>query len=182
MMLSRLFSSDGNLNAIASDLYGVIVARARTPALYKEFEVPDTTAGRFVMGVLHMVVVIDRLHRGSARERNIGQCLFEVFCDDMDQTLREFGVSDVVMGKRMNGMAQSFYGRKDAYLDVMRSGEREDLARALGRNLYADQDRAADPSLADYAIVFARQVAAVGEGVFESGKSALADTGTGAEQ
>jgi cytochrome b pre-mRNA-processing protein 3 len=180
MMLSRVFGPNRKLKAIASDLYGVIVARARTPVLYMDLGVPDTTAGRFEMVVLHMVVVIDRLEQGSEPERKIGQVLFEVFCTDMDETLREFGVSDVVMSKRMKVMTLSFFGHKDGYLGALRSDNRDGMARALGRNLQLDQDRAADPALADYVFEFAGQVAAIGEGKFENGDSGLADTGTGA--
>ncbi|MEK6216108.1 MAG: ubiquinol-cytochrome C chaperone [Boseongicola sp.] len=179
MMLSRLFGSDTKLKDIASDLYGVIVARARTPVLYLDLGVPDTTAGRFEMVVLHLIVVTDRLDRGSERERNIGQRLFEVFCTDMDETLREFGVSDVAMGKRMKGMTLGFYGRKDAYLGALALDDRDEMARALGRNIQPDQDRAAEPALSVYVFEFASQVAEVGEGKFETGQSGLADTGTG---
>lgn len=177
-MLSRLFGADGTLDAISTELYGAIVALARQPRLYRELSVPDTVAGRFEMIVLHVVIIIDRLHRGSERERDIGQRLFEVFCTDMDETLREFGVSDVVMGKRMKGMAQSFYGRQDVYVEVLKSGDRDELSVALGRNLHPNQDLSASKALADYVMAMAHRVDAVGDGDFESGKAVFNDAGS----
>ena len=172
-MLGRLFRSDRALDGIAADIYGAIVARARTPAIYADLGVPDTVAGRFEMVVLHMVVAMERFGSGTPRERAVGQRVFEIFCTDMDQTLREFGVGDAVIGTRMKKMAQAFYGRSAAYSDALASGDRDELAAVLGRNIYPGEERAADGRLSDYATALRARFAAVDPGSLESGAGAV---------
>ena len=172
-MLGRLFRSDGVLDGIASDIYGAIVARARTPAIYADLGVPDTVAGRFEMVALHMVVAMERFGSGTHRERDIGQRVFELFCTDMDQTLREFGVGDAVMGKRMKKMARGFYGRSAAYTQALTTDDRDQLAAVLGRNIYPGEERAADVRLSDYARSFRLAFIAVESGALEKGAVAV---------
>ena len=172
-MLSRLLGSDTALDRIAAEIYGAIVARARSPVIYADFGVPDTVAGRFEMVVLHMAVAMDRFAAGSERERAIGQRVFDLFCGDMDTTLREFGVGDAVMGKRMKTMAQAFYGRSSAYMSAFASGDRDELASALGRNLFPGEDRPADGQLCDYAMLLQATFAAVAPGGLERGADAV---------
>ena len=172
-MLGWLFKSDKVLDGIAADIYGAIVARARTPTIYADLGVPDTVAGRFEMIVLHMVVAMERFGSGTPRERDVGQRVFEFFCTDMDQSLREFGVGDTVMGARMKKMAEGFYGRSAAYTDALASANRDELAVVLGRNLYPGQERAADKRLSDYATALRARFIAVERGRFESGAEAV---------
>ena len=127
-MLGRLFRSDRAMEAIAAEIYGAIVALARAPVLYADFGVPDTVAGRFEMVVLHLTVAMERFGTGTDREKALGQKVFEAFCTDMDQSLREFGVSDVVMGRRMKKMAQGYYGRSAAYAEALSAGDPDALA------------------------------------------------------
>jgi cytochrome b pre-mRNA-processing protein 3 len=82
---------------------------------------------------------------------------------DMDQNLREMGVGDISIGKRVKAMAKSFFGRLAAY-DLALSAE-DDLAlcAALRRNLY----RKCSPSDADVAAMasYMRREAAKLEGL-----------------
>ncbi|MHA1548719.1 MAG: ubiquinol-cytochrome C chaperone family protein [Alphaproteobacteria bacterium] len=172
-MLGRLFGERNDGEAIAADLYGAIVARARRRQIYAEFGVPDTVAGRFEMVLLHMTIFLERLETGSPQERALGQRVFEIFCDDMDKTLREFGVGDAVMGKRMKKMTQSYYGRSKAYRAAFLMGSDDELLHALGRNLFPDRETSLDPQLAVLARAARADVAAVAVGEFEQGAAAL---------
>lgn len=180
IVLRRLFGSRDKADPIATELYGVIVALARDPAIYRDLGVPDTVPGRFEMVLLHIAIVMDRLQRGSEAEGKLGQDLFDAFCRDMDETLREFGVGDTVMGKRMNGMAQSFYGRKQSYAEALGAGDRDGLTEALKRNIAPERDAAeassvAFPALADHALAFHRAVETVPTGGFQDAGASLAE-------
>lgn len=118
-------------------LYGLIVAQARRPVFYTSFGVPDTMDGRFDMIVLHLFLVIRRLRGAAPVFRALSQGLFDAFCADMDANLRELGVSDTRVPKRMRGFGEAFYGRAAAYDAALGSAGEEELADALRRNVYA---------------------------------------------
>src|SRR5262249_18838863 len=117
-MIFRLFRRDPQAATIAA-LYGAIVAQARNPAFYLEYGVPDTPEGRFDMIVLHLALVCRRLGRAQgpdqAPARSVSQAVFDMFCRDMDHNLREMGVSDIGVPKKMRKLGEAFYGRLDAY-------------------------------------------------------------------
>nr|HEV8009259.1 ubiquinol-cytochrome C chaperone family protein [Bradyrhizobium sp.] len=122
-------ASRGTIEAI----YGMIVTQAREPPFYRDFGVPDTVDGRFDLLVLHLWMVLRRLKpiEGGA---GLAQPLFDRFCDDMDANLREMGVGDLTVPKRMQAFGEAFYGRAAAYDLALAAGE-EPLAQALCKNI-----------------------------------------------
>ena len=103
-------------NRKIDDLYGAIVAQSRHAAFYVGYGIPDTVDGRFDLIVLHMVLRLARLDREGSSARDSGQNLFDHFCRDLDANLREMGVGDLAVPKRMRQFAEAFYGRQTAYL------------------------------------------------------------------
>ncbi len=114
-------------------IYGMIVTQAREPLFYRDLGVPDTVNGRFDLLVLHLWMVLRRLKtiEGGA---DLSQALFDGFCDDMDANLREMGVGDLTVPKRMQAFGEAFYGRAAAYDQALAAGE-EPLAQALCKNI-----------------------------------------------
>jgi cytochrome b pre-mRNA-processing protein 3 len=114
-------------------IYGMIVTQAREPLFYRDLGVPDTVNGRFDLLVLHLWMVLRRLKtiEGGAE---LSQALFDGFCDDMDANLREMGVGDLTVPKRMQAFGEAFYGRAAAYDQALTAGA-EPLARALCKNI-----------------------------------------------
>lgn len=141
-MIWRLFRTHSQDRSI-DELYGAIVAQARSPVFYRAYGVPDTVHGRFDLIVLHLVLLIDRLGRGADAGRGIGQRLFDVFCRDLDDNLREMGVGDLAVPKRMRAFGEAFYGRQSVYLAAFAAADQGELEKALRRNIFAD---AADDS------------------------------------
>jgi cytochrome b pre-mRNA-processing protein 3 len=118
-------------------LYGQIVTLARAPALYGAMAVPDTLDGRFDSLVLHVHLVLRRLGRLGAEGARMSQLLFDLMFADMDETLRELGVGDMSVGRKVRQMAEAFYGRAAAYEEALDGTGGEDrLEGALLRNLY----------------------------------------------
>ncbi len=137
-MFQHLFGRRRRNEAIAYSLYGTIVAQARQPALYADFGVPDTLDGRFDMIVLHASLLFHRLKHEAADHRRLGQDVFNLFLKDMDRNLREMGVSDIGVPKKLKKMAEAFYGRLAAYDSALSAGDGAALGAALARNVFPE--------------------------------------------
>ena len=138
-MFRRLFGRERQANrAITDALYSRIVAAARQPAFYSDWHVPDTPLGRFEMISLHMFLLQHRLHGETGPSREIAQDLVDEFFAEVEQSLRELGIGDVGVPKRMKKLARMFYGRTAAYADALAQGDGKGLAEALRRNVRPD--------------------------------------------
>jgi cytochrome b pre-mRNA-processing protein 3 len=159
-MISRLFRRTPGDHSIAS-LYGMIVAQARARAFYQDYGVPDTVNGRLEMIMLHAVLVLWRLEDGAASARALGQGLFDHFCRDMDDNMREMGVGDLAVPRKMRWIGEAFYGRQAAYRAAMAEPDERPLAAALQRNVFAGaSEPAAAARLASYVRETVRRLAA----------------------
>ena len=125
---SRLTPS-GTIEAI----YGMIVTQAREPIFYRDLGVPDTVNGRFDLLLLHLWLLLRRL-RTAQSATELSQALFDRFCEDMDDNLREMGVGDQTVPKRMRAFGEAFYGRVQAYDQAMEGGGAA-LAEAICKNI-----------------------------------------------
>ena len=134
-MIARLFRQDPDERAVAH-LYVRLMDRSREPGFYLNCGVPDTLDGRFDMLVLHAFMVLDRLAGEGEREDALVQALIDRLFADMDVTLREMGVGDLSVGKKVKRMAEAFYGRSRAYREGLASPDAGALEEALRRNLY----------------------------------------------
>lgn len=122
--------------ATIAALYGAIVAQARTPAFYAEYGVPDTLDGRFDLIVLHLALLLRRLRSEGEPGRELSQGCFDAFCRDMDDNLRELGVSDLAVPRRMRSFGAAYYGRAAAYDRALAETGDATLAETFGRNIY----------------------------------------------
>ena len=122
--------------ASAEELYRAIVVQARQPAFYNVCGVADTPDGRWDLINAHAALVLRRLRGQPAETRDLGQAVFDLMFADMDQNLREMGVGDLAVGKRIKAMAKGFYGRLAAYDEALSNADEASLEAALRRNLY----------------------------------------------
>ena len=91
-------------------VYNSIVAQSRQPVFYAEMGVPDTVTGRFDMISLHMALLFRRLRHGPQSAKDFSQAVFDLFFKDMDRSLREMGVSDLGVPKKIQKMGNLFFG------------------------------------------------------------------------
>jgi len=122
----------------AFELYTAMVTQARQPDFYAKIGVPDTIEGRFDLILVHAFVLFRRLKTDDG-DRDLAQHIFDVMFADLDQNMREMGIGDVGILKRIRKMSESYHGRIVAYEEGVQSGAAE-LAAALDRNLFADTD------------------------------------------
>jgi cytochrome b pre-mRNA-processing protein 3 len=106
----------------ADDLYGAIVARARLPVFYQSFGVPDTLEGRFVVLSLHLFAVLHRLKDGGTEAAAMAQALADRFTADMETVLRELGVGDLAIPKRVRTLIASGAGLLQSYEIALEEG------------------------------------------------------------
>jgi len=182
-VFGRLFKANPQQNA-AEELYNAIVAQARQPAFYASCGVPDTLDGRFELVVLHAFLAFRRLKADGAETADLAQLLFDVLFRDMDRSLREIGVGDLSVGKKVRTMAEGFYGRVEAYERALQAsgesdGENEgaDLEAALRRNLYgtAEPEPAQLASVARYLRRESEALAAQPTAALTAGKIAFGE-------
>ncbi|WP_428645499.1 ubiquinol-cytochrome C chaperone family protein [Roseibium sp.] len=119
-------------------VYSEIVAQARQPVFYTDFLVPDTIDGRFDLIVAHAVLYFRRMRSEGKTVSDFTQTVFDLFFQDMDASLREMGVSDTRVPKKVRVMGEAFYGRADAYITAIDGGDIQALAEALERNIFTD--------------------------------------------
>jgi cytochrome b pre-mRNA-processing protein 3 len=135
-------------------LYAAIVAAARQEKFYAVWGVPDSMDGRFDMQVLHMYLVLERLGESGVEAEALRQTLTDRFFAAMDAALREVGVGDLAVGKKVRKMAEAFFGRIKAYSAATTEN---DLRDAFARNIYAGAEAGRAGALATWTIQ-ARQV------------------------
>jgi cytochrome b pre-mRNA-processing protein 3 len=134
-LLARLFARDA-APAEASALYAAVVTAGRAPHWYVEGRVPDTLEGRFsaIATVLSMVLLrLEREPAGAAP----GAWLTERFVEDMDGQLREIGIGDMIVGKKIGMMMGMLGGRLGAYRTALAEGG---FTEALIRNLHGGEN------------------------------------------
>ena len=160
--------------------YVSIVKQARRPELYAPGCAPDNFDGRFDMMALHVHLVLRRMRALGMGRSDIGQDLFDMFFMDMDQAMREAGVGDMGVGKKVQKMVEAFYGRATAYDGVLdaqgdnaqvdngpgenASSDISDIYDILSRNLYPDaaispQNEAGLRALTAYALALEAHLA-----------------------
>ncbi|UPG71475.1 ubiquinol-cytochrome C chaperone [Roseomonas gilardii subsp. gilardii] len=146
------------------ELYTASVAAARAPSLFGTIGVPDTLEGRFDAIALHVALLVHRLrHDPDPRGRELAQAVFDAMFADMDLNLREMGVGDMSIGRRVKTMWEAFHGRARAYeaaLEAMGAAgtadsapleeaplEEAPLKEALARNIWRGEAPEGAPAL-----------------------------------
>ncbi|HNQ92101.1 MAG TPA: ubiquinol-cytochrome C chaperone family protein [Alphaproteobacteria bacterium] len=138
----------------ARNLYDLIMDASRQKWFYKDGMVPDTVEGRFEILTLHVGLVVNRLCKPDMGKegRVLAQTLFDVMFRNLDWSLREMGVGDLAVPRRVKKMMESFKGRTFAYDEALKSGSGE-IKHALIRNMYgkvAEPHAAQLDVMADY--------------------------------
>lgn len=158
-----------DLSRTASNLYGHLVAQARNPAFYADMGTPDTPEGRLELIVLHVVLVLRRLKSDGQAGADLGRALAETFVRDMDDCLREMGVGDISVAKKVKKAAAALFDRSRDYGAALDSADDTALARLIATHVLELAADETPPAAARNMAAYARQAEAL-----------LADVGGGA--
>jgi len=152
MILGRLGARDRPAKLAARRLYSGAVAQARAPALYAVMGIADSPEGRFEALTLHVLLLLERLKLDGPRLDKLWQGVFDIYVRDLDGALREMGVGDLSVGRKMKRLGEAFYGRAKAFEHAFASlPDRGPLREVVGRTLLEERPGADPAPLADYA-------------------------------
>lgn len=159
IMLQNLFRTRPR-ERLGQLLYEAAVRQARDPGFYTRLGVADRIDARFELYTLHVLLLVMRLRDEGEPGADAGQALFNTYVSALDHALRELGVGDVSVGKKMRKLGEALYGRMGAYEAPLRSADAPALAAGLARNVYENEDPATGDALAAYAIASRARLAA----------------------
>ncbi|WOE75206.1 ubiquinol-cytochrome C chaperone family protein [Alterisphingorhabdus coralli] len=138
-IFSRLFSRGPDRKDAMVPLYNSVITLGRQPHWYLDGGVADDVEGRFNLLVTLLSLVLLRLE-DAPDKAEAGVALTELFVDDMDGQLRQEGVGDVVVGKRVGKMMSILGGRlgglREAFALEDHDARRAALEDVLRRNVY----------------------------------------------
>ncbi|WP_420469817.1 ubiquinol-cytochrome C chaperone family protein [Brevundimonas sp. FT23042] len=146
---------------VGDGLYEQVVRQARNPRFYTTLGVADRIDARFELYTLHMLLLTLRLkEEGTEQGADAGQQLFDTYVSALDHTLRELGVGDVSVGKKMRKLGESLYGRMSAYEAPLKAADADLLGERLARNVLESDTAADGAALAAYALESRARLAA----------------------
>jgi cytochrome b pre-mRNA-processing protein 3 len=131
--LSRLLGTAPDPREGVRPLWHRVIELARDPDYYATCKVADSIAGRFDLITAVLSAVMVRVEASDMRAESA--LLAELFVEDMDGQLREFGVNDVVVGKRIGKLMSVLGGRLGAYRSALNGGDLGKLTAAVQRNV-----------------------------------------------
>tara|TARA_Y100001001_G_C7952793_1_gene289627 strand:+ start:424 stop:981 length:558 start_codon:yes stop_codon:yes gene_type:complete len=152
-MFNIFKKQDKPYQASAFQLYATAMDAARNPVFFEKYDVPDSLQGRFEVLSLYVGMLMLRLSESqSEREEavDLSQALFDAMFADMDQSLREIGIGDMTIPKRMKHLMKSLNGRLHAYQEGFEQMDKDSgaaLKNALRRNLFGTQETVSEESL-----------------------------------
>jgi cytochrome b pre-mRNA-processing protein 3 len=150
-------------------LYAAAVAAARDPVFYTAIGVPDTLDGRFDLIGVHAWLLIRRLSCDTPPGPALAQAVFDAMFRDMDDNLREMGVGDLSVARKMKQMWEAFHGRAAAYDAAFDSADASALTAALARNVWRAAAAPGAAALADAVRAQAAHLAAQPLAAFRAG-------------
>ncbi len=179
MMIFGLLRKKNANQRIVERQYAHLTAAARQPYLYEALGVPDTVMGRLEMLSAVMILYFRRTRASATSGQEIAQQIVDAFFQDIDHSIRELGISDVGVPKRMKKLAGRFYGRLEAYAAALDAFDEAALAQALKRNIYPEEgEGGADMhDLARYLFAAEAHLTALDEAVIETGEARLPPAG-----
>lgn len=139
-MFNIFRKQDKPYETAAFALYNQAMKAARNPDFYYEMDVPNTPEGRFEMIAIHVVMIIDRLNGDYQNTKDFSQALFDAMFADMDQSLRQIGLGDMTIPKRMRYLMKSFNARAHLYEGALKANDSSALEAVLHKNVFLNAD------------------------------------------
>jgi len=128
-LLARIFGREDVAISDAGRVYRKLMRQARRAEFYGEGRVPDTYNGRIDFLTLHIAVVLKALSKHGEQGERLSQALYDVMRDDFEIALREEGMSDTGVKRRIKPIMRLFFTRVKTYVEALNS---EMPATALG--------------------------------------------------
>jgi cytochrome b pre-mRNA-processing protein 3 len=173
-MIFGLFKKRKNNQAIVARQYAALTETARIPVFYSHLGVPDTVMGRYEMLAIVMILFFRRTARSATSGQELAQEIVDAFFQDLDHSIRELGIGDQGVPKRMKKLAGMFYGRLETYAGAMDANDAGQLAQSLARNIHPEAQSPPDmAALAGWMFVAERHLTHIPEDDISRGVATL---------
>lgn len=150
MSLFRRASRNRN-REIVDMTYASVVSAARNPVFYAQWGFPDTPLGRYESIGLHLILFLRRTRNEPGAAGDLSRDILDEFFKDVDHSIRELGVGDQSVPKRIKKLARMFYGRMEHYWKALDERDAKALGDAVARNVVPDAPDSIDRrAIADY--------------------------------
>jgi cytochrome b pre-mRNA-processing protein 3 len=151
-MLSFLFNNRTS-SSIPQQLYGRLMAQARSREFYSEFGVSDSVMGRYDVLSLHVYLFARRL-RAEDSEVSIAlsQDVFDQFTADIERALRELGIGDTTVPKRKKAMIHSFYAQIDEFDPLIAKHDIELLSQRMQERFAKESSKVDGKAMSRYTL------------------------------
>jgi cytochrome b pre-mRNA-processing protein 3 len=136
-LIPNWFASTDVSSRTAGEIYGSIVASARQSTFYAAWGVPDSREGRFEMLALHIALVMRRIVRAGPQGPALSRAISEAFVVDMDDNMREIGIGDLAVPRKVKKAAAALYDRHRDYGAALDAGDSAALTAAINAALTA---------------------------------------------
>ena len=151
-MLSTLFKPRP-AKAAGKALYAAIAAQSRDPVFYRKLGVADRIDARFELYSVHLALILERLSGQGEEAAEVAQNTLDAYVSSLDDVLRDVGIGDLSMAKKMKQVASLLMGRLTSVRDALSPPDAATLEAFLGRTVYAEPGESADPkALAAYVV------------------------------
>ncbi len=134
----------------ARALYGAVVTQAREPAFYAARGVADTMEGRYELVALHLILALERLGQPDVANEDVRRETLETFVTDMEDSMREIGVGDTPLPKKVKRAAGGVYVRSKSYQAALAQRDDDALQAVLNEHVYQGRENPSAPALAAY--------------------------------
>ena len=127
-ILSQIFGKPDALQIDAQRLYRSLMQQSRRAIFYGKGRIVDNYDGRIDVLTLHMACVLKALYASGPQGARLAQALFDEMKDDFEVALRELGIADTGVAKRMKPMISYFYARVKIYDAALKQPAQEDIS------------------------------------------------------
>ena len=94
-------------------IYTIIAEQSRKPYFFSKLKISNNFDGRLEILSLNLILILWSLKKNNVVD--LSQELMDIFFQDLDNSLRELGVSDLSVGKKIKILAENFFGRLNTY-------------------------------------------------------------------
>lgn len=177
-MIFGLFRKKNQNQPIVDRQYASLTSAARVPFFFSDLGVPDTVMGRFEMLSIVMILFFRRTAKSGVSGKELAQEIIDIFFQDIDHSIRELGIGDQGVPKRMKKLAGMFYGRLESYAAALDARDADALAAALSRNIHPKVEPAQPMrGLADWMLSAETQLSTISEDEIARGAIVLPTPG-----
>jgi cytochrome b pre-mRNA-processing protein 3 len=161
MPMFKWLGKQSDSTRIARALYGAVVTQARNLEFYSDLGVADTVEGRYELVALHLILALERLGQPEMGSEDVRRETLETFVTDMEDAMREMGVGDTSVPKKVKRAAGGVYARNEVYQTALAAAGDQALQAALVEYVYQGGECSSAPALAAYVRRAAAHLAAL---------------------